>query len=315
EPMMTMYMAGPYAPGDSSAPPFPYRETFPASPFRRPDWRWIVAQYHVENARRLWPPWDDPWTRSAVHSMRNSSPLGQRESAGFEKTREAIRLTGQLREMPNPFFRIELEARLLTGETCEQVAQRCDLDPATVEAYEHLFYDVRAKLKYRSCVMRELIGPKLYLGFSLADVEVLWKLVAVQGGNLLLDAIMDVGWVLERPARLNEVAQYFAQNADAGTARQLYLHSLVLPGRNLSPKEVVQLLDTLEQLEAETACRPLAGSSYNGTSLAKHWDAVDRTGALNRQESEVPVPSRSPASQPTAREVEEIRQSGLSQVA
>lgn len=237
-----------------SAPGFPYADVLPSSPFRRPDWRWIVAQYHVDHDRRLLPPWsDDPWTCRAFLHLRNIAPRGTREAAAFELGRMAILFAEQLRAAQNPLLRIELEARLLTGDSCEQIAQCCGIDSETVDAFEHLFYDVRKKLKNSSYVLRELIGPKLFFGFSPTDVDVVWKLVAYQAGSVALDAVMDLGWPTNRPERLDEVARYFAQCGEAMTARQLFVSSLALQTQELGVKDLGNLLSVLDQLETTPA--------------------------------------------------------------
>lgn len=280
---MTMYMAGPYAPGDSSAPPFPYRETFRASPFRRPDWRWVVAEHLVDGGGEPDQASHDDWIARARNYLHYgpcvlAETLGE-DSDSWRAVHDATSFRANL--LP----RFELEARLLTGDTCERIADRFGADAATIEAYEKLFFDVRDRLGQRSYIMHQVIGPRVYAGFSVQDLDVVWKLVAYQGGTVALDAILEATWTLDRPSRLDEIAEYFAQHAEAVTARQFYLSSLSLQTQELGPRDLKNLLRILEgsdgfQASYQSLCGALPQSAGDAAPMPNIpvWASVEPEG-------------------------------------
>src|SRR4051794_3270112 len=50
---------------------------------------------------------------------------------------------------PDAAFRYELEARLLTDESIEELATRYQVDRAAIESFETLFFDVRGRRQCR----------------------------------------------------------------------------------------------------------------------------------------------------------------------
>jgi hypothetical protein len=89
-----------------------------------------------------------------------------------------------------PRRRREAEARLLAGQSDDEVAGRLGIAAGVVEAYENLFYAVRDRLEAADWDHFQAIGPRLYEGYDAGDLEIIWKLFAFNGGPRVLDALL-----------------------------------------------------------------------------------------------------------------------------
>jgi hypothetical protein len=164
----------------------------PADPLRPPDRRWRRALYLVENGRRVSPRRDDAWARAAVRfyrALRRCQDEPARQA--LARRLPALFQAHALYAGPPSLARWHLEARLLTPEPFGQVAAKCAISPAVVEAYEALYYCVRDRIDVEGYVLHEAIGRKQYAGLREADVGVLLKRHAFGGGPAALDALID----------------------------------------------------------------------------------------------------------------------------
>lgn len=226
----------------------PFEDVHPSSPFRKPTWRWQVAQHLADRNDPMQLPWSDPWIEQAVEYLQCGliSAEALREEA--DPVWLPIHLAAYLHNAGSGHLRHELEARLLTAADARQIAAMCGLAPELVEAYEALFFDVRDRLRHRSYIFHQVIGSRLYTGFDPNESDVLWKLIAFQGGNVALDAILDLTWQTDRPKRLDQISEYFAEHAEAVISRQLLLASLALQTAELTIRDLRQLMNLLDEL-------------------------------------------------------------------
>src|SRR5262245_38212230 len=106
----------------------------PGSFYRRPEWRWVRAEFlhatGVRRDRRI----DDGWVGSARDAIRGRGREGSKAAA--------VRAARAVWE-GEPAVRGELEARLLTDEPIECVAARLELPVAVIEAYAEVFFAAR----------------------------------------------------------------------------------------------------------------------------------------------------------------------------
>jgi len=86
--------------------------------------------------------------------------------------------------------RWEVEARLLAGETSRDIARKCQLPEAVVDAYHDLYYCVRNRLHARDWVMNLAVGRRARQGLTEADQDVILKLYALRGGPVVLDSLV-----------------------------------------------------------------------------------------------------------------------------
>ncbi len=162
-------------------------DLLPANPFKPLDWRWQRAlQLLAPKTRRR--RWDDGGVVRAgsfckvlarVHGDSRHPRLvrGHPEVLGAYNLRQG-----------NPHDSSEIEARLLAGQSDEEIGDRIGVPPAVIDLYEQLFYEVRHRLGCPDWIMATAIGPRLYEGFDSGDHEVIGKLLAYLRGPHVLDA-------------------------------------------------------------------------------------------------------------------------------
>jgi hypothetical protein len=162
----------------------------PNNPFRPPDWRWQRARQLLEprvRRRRL----DEDWVVRARCFGRALARAGgdlsrPRLARAHPEVIAACRLW-----LGEPRRRWEVEARLLAGQDDATIADRLGINPGVIEAFEALFFDVRARLACSDWIAACVIGPRLYEALDVDDIETLWKTLAYHGGPLVLNALID----------------------------------------------------------------------------------------------------------------------------
>ncbi len=153
----------------------------PGSFFRKPEWRWLRAEYLVATGRRLDPRIDDDWValvRTALAGGR-----GDRSKAAAVTAARGVRAG-------DPAVWGELEARLLTEEPLDPVAERFVLPVTVIEAYEAAFFAVRPMRRATDWLLTRAVGYRPLRGFTRPQPTATRKLAAVAGGALLLDVVV-----------------------------------------------------------------------------------------------------------------------------
>ena len=158
------------------------------SMFDGPAWRWERAVELAGNGRRL-RNHDDDWVRLA-RRFATAAQAGNKVRRQRETKQAALAAAHDLWQTDPPYRRWLLEAALTAGESVEQVAQRCCLEPAVVEAYESIFFDVRPRLPYRDWVTMHVIGLGLPSLLRQDYPSRIWKLFGYHGGSHILDIVI-----------------------------------------------------------------------------------------------------------------------------
>jgi hypothetical protein len=87
--------------------------------------------------------------------------------------------------------RAVVEARLLAGQSIDEVAAACQLSEETVRHYESLFFAVAGKLCHRFPIMNAAIGSKCRADLLEEETDVLIKLGGFHGGVPMIEAMLD----------------------------------------------------------------------------------------------------------------------------
>jgi hypothetical protein len=98
--------------------------------------------------------------------------------------------------------RSEAEARILAGQSDEEIAKRLSLSAESVFWFEAAFFQVRDRLASRDWVILKTIGPGIWVGSP--DVWSVWKAVAYFGGVAAMDSLITVT-TANRPTLVNEL--------------------------------------------------------------------------------------------------------------
>jgi hypothetical protein len=163
----------------------------PDNIFRPVDWRWRRAADLVDGGGPLSPGHDDGPVQEALRYLR-----------AWRACRAEEELQRLAREMPNlhgahqlylarSFQTWEAQARLLTKEPFETIAEKCGSDPRVIETLHSTFFHVRDRLHVEGYILFQVIGPKAHSGLTEADVDVILKMYAYYGGPIVLDRLVD----------------------------------------------------------------------------------------------------------------------------
>jgi hypothetical protein len=87
-------------------------------------------------------------------------------------------------------LRGEVEARLLAGQSPDEIVAFVALDAAAVDAFENCFFNVRDRLDASDWVIGTLIGRSLARSFGPWSLTDFWKVLAYAGGPMVLDVVL-----------------------------------------------------------------------------------------------------------------------------
>lgn len=179
------------------------------SPFRRPAWRWLRANYLLLHRQSPEPQVDDEWVQRACRFLVAQTGLNGADSHATSRDADpAIAVASNLwRQEPAHQGRSKLEAYLLTGEPFIGIAQRCALSGAVVEAYHQLFFAWRSNPRATDWILAQVIGTRFGQCSGPVTLGTLWKYCALSGGPRVLELVIAVtldhplpdGWSLPGP--------------------------------------------------------------------------------------------------------------------
>lgn len=168
-------------------------EWLPGSFYRRPEWRWLRAEYLHQTGRRLDKRLDDD------HVAQARNLLAQR----FRKRSKVAEIDAAYDVWAgNEFTRGELEARLVTDEPEADIAAKLGLPLPVVEAYQSVFFDVRTKKSAIHWLHHQAIGYSPFRGFFGPMPFAAWKLAALVGGSYWLNQTIPATLAKPLPAVL-----------------------------------------------------------------------------------------------------------------
>lgn len=85
-----------------------------------------------------------------------------------------------------------IEARILSGQSPEVIAERASTSPEVIRWFEKLFFDVRGRLHHRDWVINRVLGPTIHTKLYENEFELLIKLYALIGGPLVVDSLVEM---------------------------------------------------------------------------------------------------------------------------
>ena len=156
--------------------------------FGRPvDWRIQKAKQLAEIAGLRPEQVIDLTLRVAVgYLLAEKGPQRKAASAETEVLDQAFRVYRE----DGP-LRWELEARVLAGQSDDEIGSHFDLHPHVIACYEGLFYDVRSRLgPTMICLRHYIIGPGYGVPLQKEQVRELSAHEALRGGLAALDDVV-----------------------------------------------------------------------------------------------------------------------------
>jgi hypothetical protein len=207
------------------------------SPFRSPSWRWDLACEAADESRR--------GSRSRRRRQRPEDPVLAELTLFVRELRHSPDEAGKesvARRWPHPLaaqrlqeggglHRGEVEARLIAGQSDEEIASRTGWEPEVVSCFEQTFFNVRDRLGARDWLAYRAVGTGLRCGFAPGDLAGIWRAAAYGGGSVALEVVLAV--TLGRP--LPDWPVPGGCDSRYHTARlrlsaEMFVRSLLLPG-------------------------------------------------------------------------------------
>lgn len=87
------------------------------------------------------------------------------------------------------FGRTKLEARILAGQTNEEIASWAGTWPETIELYEAVYFCVRDRIKQKDWILRQIYGPNAE-NLKHNEAGAMIQLFAYHGGPVLLELLL-----------------------------------------------------------------------------------------------------------------------------
>jgi hypothetical protein len=256
----------------------------PGSFFRRPEWRWLRANYLAQSGRRPDRRIDDEWVDNIRHALRGNNT----------KNTEVI-LAARNIWQADTSERWLLEAMLLTDKTLENVARRCRLPVAVVAAHAEVFFAVRPMRQASDWLLVQAVKYDGVSRFEGPQQGGIWKYAALAGGSLVLEAVISgtTGSPLPKDffepsplrklkeKRMRLLARLWVKAITAETDEELAmvaeLHEKLRDCSSNQPDEDDRISSTIEFLKALPALKRLArkGDRRGGKSNRRARSSSD----------------------------------------
>jgi hypothetical protein len=125
--------------------------------------------------------------------------------------------------------RWSIEARVVAQESDEEIAQKLGTDPGVINAYVNTFFDVRGKLTNMDYVINVIMADAVVRGLQERHYDLLWKMMAFNGGSHVLDAVINKFIPIVKPDSPDGVGGFFQDSAINMMKYKASLASLTVP--------------------------------------------------------------------------------------
>lgn len=192
---------------------------FKNNPRRAPHWRWLRAAQidsgGTKASRRRDGEEGYAWIRRAVRLKRHYDRAGGRAEHLYALMLRDSDLFWAHSiwvddKAPTRWF---IEARIIAGETDEEIAQKVGTDVGVVTAYVNAFFDVREKLGNLNYVVNVIMADAVVRGLQERHYDLLWKMMAFHGGSHVLDAVINKFIPIVKPDSQDAVGGFFQDSA------------------------------------------------------------------------------------------------------
>lgn len=190
-------------------------QEFRDSPVRAPHWRWLRAIEVDAGGDRPSKILDGAdgyaWIRRGLRLKRHFARLNN-----DPRRRRALLLRDADMYWAHSLWLAEkqptrwgIEARVVAGETDEEIAAKLGTSAETVTAYVNVFFDIREKLHNVDYMLNVVMADAVVRGLQERQYDLLWKLIGYHGGPHALDAAISKFIPIARPATKDDVSGFF----------------------------------------------------------------------------------------------------------
>lgn len=207
---------------------------FRDNPCRAPHWKWLRAQEIDGGGHRASRTIDGSdgfaWIRRAVRLKRHYERASNRHAALHAlilRDKDLFWAHSIWLAEKNP-TRWGIEARVLAGESDEEIAAKIGADSDVIAAYVSTFFDVRDKLQNLDYVQNVIMADAVSRGLQERHYDLLWKLLGYKGGPHVLDAVINRGTAVAKPESADGVGTFFQDFAISSMKYKAALASLTV---------------------------------------------------------------------------------------
>lgn len=190
-----------------------YNQRAQSNPVCPVDWRWQTAGRIAR--KEAWSTnEDDPALQAAIRLRRRIEQQNpyKRPSKAIQAILEALRVYEE-----DALLRWEVEARLVVGQSDDEISTRTRLAPIVIHAYEQVFFNVRNCLHAHGYLRGQLFGDRLLAGFGIGDVRQFWAWVGMSRQPRLIDHFIGVFRQVSRSHEPPSLAAYLRDNVPLQT--------------------------------------------------------------------------------------------------
>jgi hypothetical protein len=284
-----------------------YEPLFPAqqrhSVFRSSDWRWQRAQAIVDQDLICSERTDDVPTLWAVEYLRaEKRPASGTQPPGVVPTVGSLHAARRLYEARG-LVRFIVQARLLARQSPCEVARLTFFEPAIIETFESIFFDVREHLDARDWVANQILRPGLEASLPTDALGGALMAIGYHLGAAILDIALAVATDAPLPCWVYAPAGEPARLFEARVRLSARLLLLVLTLRTSADAAAIRRLwRAKRRLERE-----IDGTQVPADPILEAM--LDWMASLSRCQPEEPAQKRSkalvpaPSSRPARRRV------------
>jgi hypothetical protein len=168
----------------------------------------------------------------------------------------------QIHFSPDLETRQILEARLLTAESVDHIAQRFAISPKVVEYFEALFFHVRDRRGNRDWVRATILRPPPAAGDDILMTAeqrgYAYRVFAFHGGPLALDSVMSAMKTSPMPVRWEDVDDWLDDALVDIVRVRAAIAALVLPINNRNAIRFIKLATRMYKRSAPECAQGLS---------------------------------------------------------
>lgn len=205
------------------------------NPDRPPHWRWLRAVQIDGGGLRASRNFDGPegytWIRKALRLKRHLERAGNNQNARHAlmyRDRDLFWAHSMWLRDKAP-TRWAIEARVLAGESNDEIANKLGTSSSVIGAYVNTFFDVREKLQNTDYVVNVVMADAVTRGLQERHYDLLWKLLGFRGGPHTLDAAINRCIDIPKPDSASGVSNFFQDLAVSSMKYKAAIASLSIP--------------------------------------------------------------------------------------
>lgn len=145
-----------------------------------------------------------------------------------------------------------LEARVLAGETDDEIADKLGVEAGVINAFVNVFFDVREKMRHMDYVQTVIMGDAVTRGLQERHYDLLWKMMGLQGGPHVLDAVINRCPQLARPNSPDEVGGFLQDFAISTMKYKAAIASVTIPVNTHTQLPLIEAFVKYVEIERTT---------------------------------------------------------------